>query len=179
MISIGGTIRISGQSPDEVAATIQQAQYCRHGNNAPVSSYSRPPIVITHITYPASSEDNLWTGSEEFTSTWSLKDLTLSYKSFSAGDHILFHAENLKDDSYITVVYADNSQPYFLDIAFPNYKTNENGEREPADKGVIEVVLDEDNAAKLTSTVTKYGTIQVQGRDFTLKKIVRVRASTN
>lgn len=168
-----------GQSPDEVAATIQQAQYCRHGNNAPVSSYSRPPIVITHITYPASSEDNLWTGSEEFTSTWSLKDLTLSYKSFNAGDHILFHAENLKDDSYITVVYADNSQPYFLDIAFPNYKTNENGEREPADKGVIEVVLDEDNAAKLTSTVTKYGTIQVQGRDFTLKKIGRVRASTN
>ena len=174
-----------GKSSEEADALILQAEYSRHGNNAPVGSYSytsptTPPIVITHITYPASSEDNLWTGSEDYsTSSWVLKDLSLSFNSFSAGDHILFHVEDLTANSTIAVVYADNSRPYFLNTTdIPNYKV-EDGVRIPADKGVIEVELDEDNAAKLTSTVTTYGKIQVQGCNFTLKKIGRVRATTN
>ena len=41
----------------------------------------------------------------------------------------------------------------------------------PVTSGVIEVVLDEKNAEKMNSTVQTYGTIQVQGRNFTLKSI--------
>jgi hypothetical protein len=40
--------------------------------------------------------------------------------------------------------------------------------------GVIEVMLDEGNAEKMTSTVRQYGTIQVQGRHFKLTKIGRI-----
>ena len=39
--------------------------------------------------------------------------------------------------------------------------------------GVVEITLDEDLAAKLNATVQATGTIQVQGCNFTLKRIGR------
>ena len=163
----------SDLSPDAV----QSASYYRHGNTVGGST-AKPPIVITRFIYPASTEKDLWRGSETYT-TWALKNFEMAFKTFYPGDRIRFYASDLKDDSYITVVYADGSMPYFIDAPFPNFKVDnkgglildEEGNKIPVTSGVIEVVLDEKNAEKMNSTVQTYGTIQVQGRNFTLKSI--------
>lgn len=159
----------------------QRAGYYRHGNGVSSSSTSRPPIVVTRLIYPESTEHSIWTGSQPY-ETWTLKDLTLTHDTFYAGDRIRFYASNLQDDSYITVVYSDNSKPYFVDAPFPNYKTDSKGnlvldsqgKKIPVTAGVIEVMLDEDNAKQMTKTVQQTHTIQVQGRHMTLTKISRV-----
>ena len=163
----------SDLSPDAVLS----ASYYRHGNTIGGST-AKPPIVITRFIYPASTEKDLWRGSETYT-TWALKNFEMAFKTFYPGDRIRFYASDLKDDSYITVVYADGSMPYFIDAPFPNFKVDnkgglildEEGNKIPVTSGVIEVVLDEKNAEKMNSTVQTYGTIQVQGRNFTLKSI--------
>jgi hypothetical protein len=176
-----------GLNSDAVSKAVDEANYCRHGNNIG-SSTTKSPIVITRFIYPSSSEQNLWTSEkygEKPYGTWSLNDLNLDFKTFYAGDRIRFYANNLQDDSYITVVYADGSKPYLIDCSFPNFevdsrgnlKLDANGNKIRVSSGyigVIEVVLDEENAEKMNSTVQKYGTIQVQGRHFNLKKIGRV-----
>ena len=176
-----------GLNSDAVSKAVEEANYCRHGNNIG-SSTTKSPIVITRFIYPSSSEQNLWTSEkygEKPYGSWSLNDLNLDFKTFYAGDRIRFYANNLQDDSYITVVYADGSKPYLIDCSFPNFevdskgnlKLDANGNKIRVSSGyigVIEVVLDEENAEKMNSTVQKYGTIQVQGRHFNLKKIGRV-----
>ena len=170
-------------------AEVQRASYYRHGN--PIgSSTAKPPIVITRFIYPASTEKYLWTGTESYGS-WTLKDPELNLdafygenkdrkeKPFYPGDRIRFYASGLKDDSYITVVYADLSKPYFIDAPFPNFKVDnkgglildEEGNKIPVTSGVIEVVLDEENAKKMNETVLANHKIQVQGRNFILKYI--------
>lgn len=156
---------------------LQRANYYRHSNGIS-SGNTKSPIVITRFIYPASTEKDLWRGTETYT-TWKVKDLEMAYDTFYAGDRIRFYASDLKDDSYITVVYADGSKPYFIDAPFPNFKVDnkgglildEDGNKIPVTSGVIEVVLDDQNAEKMTTTVKQYGKLQVQGRGFTLKSI--------
>lgn len=170
---------------DLSSADLERANYYRHENGI---GSSTSPIVITRFIYPSSSEQNLWTSEkygERSYGSWMLYNLDLDFDTFYPGDRIRFYANNLQDDSYITVVYADGSKPYFIDCSFPNFevdsrgnlKLDANGNKIRVSSGyigVIEVVLDENNAAKMTETVKKYGTIQVQGRHFNLKKIGRV-----
>ncbi len=175
-------------------AAVQSASYYRHGNTIGGST-AKPPIVITRFIYPASTEKDLWRGSwptdPDDEGKWWLNNFKLNLgafygankdrkeKPFYPGDRIRFYASDLKDDSYITVVYADGSMPYFIDAPFPNFKVDnkgglildEEGNKIPVTSGVIEVVLDEENAEKMNSTVQTYSTIQVQGRNFTLKSI--------
>ena len=156
---------------------LQRANYYRHSNGIS-SGNTKSPIVITRFIYPASTEKDLWRGSETYT-TWSVKNLDMAYDTFYAGDRIRFYASDLKADSYITVVYADGSKPYFIDAPFPNFKVDnkgglildDDGNKIPVTSGVIEVVLDDQNAEKMTTTVKQYGKLQVQGRGFTLKSI--------
>ena len=172
---------------DLSAEELQRANYYRHKNGIG-SSNTKSPIVITRFIYPANSEQNLWTsdksGARNY-GTWDLYDLDLDFNTFYAGDRIRFYATNLQDDSYITVVYSDGSKPYFIDCVFPNFKVDSKGNlvldaqgnkiRYSSDTvGIIEVVLDDDNAEKMTTTVQASGKIQVQGRHFNLKKIGRV-----
>lgn len=156
---------------------LQRANYYRHSNGIS-SSNVKSPIVITRFIYPASTEKDLWRGTETY-KTWTVNNLEMAYDTFYAGDRIRFYASDLKDDSYITVVYADGSKPYFIDAPFPNFKVDnkgglildEQGKKIPVTSGVIEVVLDDQNAEKMTTTVKQYGTLQVQGRSITLKSI--------
>ena len=162
---------------DQESDVLERANYYRHSNGIS-SGNTKSPIVITRFIYPASTEKDLWRGTETYT-TWKVKDLEMAYNSFYAGDRIRFYASDLKDDSYITVVYADGSKPYFIDASFPNFKVDNkgglildaNGKKIPVTSGVIEVVLDEQNAEKMTATVQQYRTLQVQGRSITLKSI--------
>ena len=162
---------------DQESDVLERANYYRHSNGIS-SGNTKSPIVITRFIYPASTEKDLWRGTETYT-TWKVKDLEMAYNTFYAGDRIRFYASDLKDDSYITVVYADGSKPYFIDASFPNFKVDNkgglildaNGKKIPVTSGVIEVVLDEQNAEKMTATVQQYGTLQVQGRSITLKSI--------
>lgn len=163
----------SDRSSDE----LQRANYYRHSNGIS-SGNTKSPIVITRFIYPASTEKDLWRGTETY-KTWTVNNLEMAYDTFYAGDRIRFYASDLKDDSYITVVYADGSKPYFIDAPFPNFKVDnkgglildEQGKKIPVTSGVIEVVLDDQNAEKMTTTVKQYGTLQVQGRSITLKSI--------
>ena len=162
---------------DQESNVLERANYYRHSNGIS-SGDTKSPIVITRFIYPASTEKDLWRGTETY-KTWTVKNLKMAYDTFYAGDRIRFYASDLKDDSYITVVYADGSKPYFIDAPFPNFKVDNkgglildsNGKKIPVTSGVIEVVLDEQNAEKMTTTVQQYGTLQVQGRGLTLKSI--------
>lgn len=151
-------------------------EYYRY-NNTTYRPIVTPPVVITRITYPAVSQDNLWTGSRVYTA-WGVENIPLSLPAgrnqFYAGDYITFYGENLKDDSYITVVFGDGTKPYFIDTRFLNYDVDSQGNMKTKLSGVIEVKLDEANAAKLnTSYINGQLAIQVQGRNFTLTRIGR------
>jgi hypothetical protein len=151
---------------------LERASYYRY-NNVTHQGAATPPIVITRIIYPGVSQDELWTGSESYT-TWALKRIKLDYDTYYPGDFITFYVEDLTDDSYITVVFADDSKPYFIDTPIRNYDVDKDGNKTMKTSGVIEVKLDEDNAKKLSAS-KKDGQqmIQVQGRNFKLTRIGR------
>lgn len=134
-----------------------------------------PPIIITRISYPATTQDNLWSGSQPYTS-WGLVDIALDFDKYYPGDYITFYVDNLTADSYMTVVFADGTKPYFIDTKIPNYDLDNLGNKINLNKtsGVVEVKLDEANAEKLNNS-KKNGqvTIQVQGQGFTLTRIGR------
>ena len=165
-------------SSDEVT----RANYYRHGY-AVNGDTPKPPIVITRVIYPAQVMDVLWSEDLEPYGAWGLNNVKLNYNTFYAGDRIRFYAENLQDDSYITVAYLDGSKPYFIDAQIPNFKVDSKGglikdaqgNKVRVTSGFIEVVLDDENAEKMTTTVQQYeNQIQVQGRHFKLTKIGRV-----
>lgn len=160
---------------------LDRANYYRHGN-AVNGDTPQPPIVITRVIYPTQVMDVLWNEDLDPFGAWGLSDVQLNDNTFYPGDRIRFYADNLQDDSYITVVFADSSKPYFIDSQIPNFEVDSQGRlvldaegnKIRVTSGVIEVMLDEGNAEKMTSTVRQYGTIQVQGRHFKLTKIGRI-----
>lgn len=159
---------------DDVQSTsaTDLVEYYRY-NNTTYRPIVTPPVVVTRITYPAVSQDNLWTGSRVYTA-WGVENIPLAPKTFYAGDYITFYGENLQDDSYITVVFGDGTKPYFIDTRFLNYDVDSQGNMTKKTSGVIEVKLDEANAAKLNNSyINGQLAIQVQGRNFTLTRIGR------
>ena len=153
--------------------------YYRYGN-ATYSGRVTPPIVITRITYPWASQDIMWpsagTSSVKPYTDWSVDFLPLDFDLYYPGDRITFFVEDLKDDSYITVVFADGNKPYFIDTMIPNYDLDAQGNK--INKGktstVIEVELDEANAKKMNSSKRDgRPALQVMGRNFTLTQISR------
>ena len=149
-------------------------------SNATYSGRITPPIVITRITYPSVSQDVMWplagTNSVKAYTDWSMDFLPLDFDTYYPGDHITFYVENLTDDSYMTVVFADGNKPYFIDTVIPNYDLDAQGNKINTGKtsGVIEVELDEANAKKMNSS--RYEgrpALQVMGRNFTLTQISR------
>jgi len=153
--------------------------YYRYGN-ATYSGRITPPIVITRITYPSASQDIMWpsagTSSVKPYTDWSVDYLPLDFDMYYPGDRITFFVEDLKDDSYITVVFADGNKPYFIDMMIPNYDLDAEGHKINKGKtsGVIEVELDEANAKKMNSSKRDgRPTLQVMGRNFTLTQISR------
>ncbi len=163
---------------DDVQSTsaTDLVEYYRY-NNTTYRPIVTPPVVITRITYPAVSQDNLWTGSRVYTA-WGVENIPLSLPAgrnqFYAGDYITFYGENLKDDSYITVVFGDGTKPYFIDTRFLNYDVDSQGNMTTKLSGVIEVKLDKANAEKLNNSyINGQLAIQVQGRNFTLTRIGR------
>ncbi len=163
-------VQSTGLTDDDVTIV----EYYRY-NNITYRPIVTPPVVITRITYPAVSQDNLWTGSREY-KPWGVENIPLAFQTFYAGDYITFYGENLQDDSYITVVFADGSKPYFIDTRFLNYDVDSQGNMIKKTSGVVEVMLDATNAEKLNNSI-KNGvvTIQVQGRNFTLTRIGRTK----
>ncbi len=160
--------------PELTQDEVNRASYYRF-NDVKYTGAARPPIVITRITYPSTSLDNLFLGSMSYT-TWKVENIGLEYDTFYPGDYLIFYFDGLTDDSHITVVFADNSKPYFIDTQIPNYDLDAQGKKinEKKTSGVIEVKLDEDNARKLNaSKVDGKVTLQVQGRNFTLTAIKR------
>ena len=96
------------------------------------------------------------------------------FKEFYAGDRLRFRATGIKPDAWISVAVG-NIKPYFVDSEFPNYIYNENGQKEERTEGCVEVLLDEESAAKLNQNISNGKiTFQVQGRNFTLTGITRV-----
>ena len=152
----------------------QTAEYYRY-SGVKYDGRVTPPIVITRITYPATTQDNLWSGSQPYTS-WGLVDIALNFDKYYPGDYITFYVDNLTADAYMTVVFADGSKPYFIDTQIPNYDLDYLGKKINQGKtsAVVEVMLDEANAEKLNNS-KKNGqlTIQVQGQGFTLTRIGR------
>lgn len=150
---------------------LERANYYRY-NNVTYQGSVTPPIVVTRISYPSVSQDILWEGPVAFGS-WKLENPTLAFREFYPGDRLVFYGENLTDDSYITVIFSDLSKPYLIDTKFSNKQVDTKGNVTTITSGVVEITLDEDLAAKLNATVQATGTIQVQGRNFTLKRIGR------
>jgi len=158
---------------------VDRANYYRY-NNVSYSGAAKPPIVITRITYPYVSQDNLWPTQTSPSSldfgAWSLYDINLNVNIVYPGDRLIFEMSNLTSDSYLTVVFSDGSKPYFIDTTIPNYDLDAQGNKINVGKttGVVEVLLDEANAEKLNKSLSD-GTIpiQVQGRNFTLTRIGR------
>lgn len=161
---------LSAETAAQAASLVNYYRY----NNVSYQGAAKPPIVITRITYPSVSQDNLWpatAGDTRVFNLWNLYDIDLSVGEVYPGDRIVFEVSGLKDDSHITVVYSDGNKPYFIDTTIPNYDLDADGNKINVGKttGVIEVMLDETNADKLNRSKT----IQVQGRNFTLTRIGR------
>ena len=156
-----------------------RASYYRY-NNATYEGRVTPPIVITRITYPSVTQDIMWptagTNSVMKYTDWKVEYLPLDFDTYYPGDHITFFVEDLTNDSYITVVFADGNKPYFIDTVIRNFDLDAQGNKINVGKtsGIIEVELDEANAKKLNSSKWEGSpALQVQGRNFTLTKIGR------
>ena len=156
-----------------------RANYYRY-NNATYEGRVTPPIVITRITYPSVTQDIMWpsagTNSVMKYTDWKVEYLPLDFDTYYPGDHITFFVEDLTNDSYITVVFADGNKPYFIDTVIRNFDLDAQGNKINVGKtsGIIEVELDEANAKKLNSSKWEGSpALQVQGRNFTLTKIGR------
>lgn len=156
------------------AAELERANYYRY-NRVSYQNTVTPPIVVTRIHYPSTSQDVIWQGPLTYTS-WTLNNIQLNFGKYYPGDYITFYVDNLTNDSYITVVFEDLSKPYFIDTVIRNYDVDANGNQVPKTSGVVEVMLDEQAAAKLSKKYETEGTlpsIQVQGKNFTLTSIGR------
>lgn len=130
-----------------------------------------PKVMKMKSTSNYESMDILTTQSYTYT-TWGLKEIVLKVDKFYPGDRLRFYGSGINGESYITVVFADNSRPYFVDTKFAESDKNGNY----PSTACIEVLLDEDYCDKLNNSKNKNGKImlQVQGRSFTLDKIGRV-----
>ena len=140
------------------------------------SGLKLPVAMRSTSTINTMGEQDLWQGTEKYLDSWSLGNLTLTLDldKFYAGDRLRFYAEGIDDDAWITVVIG-NITPYFVDSPFPNYILDTAGNKTPSTSGCVEVFLDEEAAARLNNEVSGGKvTFQVQGRNFTLKRICRV-----
>jgi len=140
------------------------------------NSVQLPLVMKARRTISTEGEQALWTGSQQYGSSWSLADMsaTLDLDKFYPGDRLRFYGENIGDEAWITVVIGD-IKPYFIDSDFPNYYVDATGKKVTRTTGCIEVLLDENSAALLNSKVSSGKvTFQVQGRNFTLTRICRV-----
>lgn len=115
-------------------------------------------VTTTPISSETTTEETLWSKGAVF-EDWTISTVTLNSATFDQGDRIRFHGTpgTGSDEPYISVVYSDNSQPYFLDSKFPS-------------TGIIEVKLDKRAATKLSTR-----TLSVRGRNFTLSGITIIR----
>jgi hypothetical protein len=140
------------------------------------NSVQLPLVMKARRTVSTEGEQALWTGSQQYGSSWSLADMsaTLDLDKFYPGDRLRFYGENIGDEAWITVVIGD-IKPYFIDSDFPNYYVDATEKKVTRTTGCIEVLLDENSAALLNSKVSDGKvTFQVQGRNFTLTRICRV-----
>lgn len=140
------------------------------------NSVQLPLVMKARRTVSTEGEQALWTGSQQYGSSWSLADMsaTLDLDKFYPGDRLRFYGENIGDEAWITVVIGD-IKPYFIDSDFPNYYVDATEKKVTRTTGCIEVLLDENGAALLNSKVSDGKvTFQVQGRNFTLTRICRV-----
>lgn len=132
---------------------------------------SMPLVMKTLWMSSPVSMDVLTKQSYQYDS-WSLNNIELNVDKFYPGDRLRFYGSGLDENSHITVVFADNSRPYFVDTKFA--ESDENGNYPPT--ACVEVLLDEVYCEKLNNSKSGDGKImlQVQGRNFTLTKITRL-----
>ena len=149
---------------------------CLYSGTTPGLANMPPVIKIKQIS-DVESMPVLTDQSYEYTSSWELKDIYLKdvdnfYPNgelcFYPGDRLRFYGSGINQDSYITVVFANNSKPYFIDTIFAESDKKGNY----PSTACIEVLLDEDTCQKLNSS-KKDGKLMlwVQGRSFTLTQI--------
>ena len=138
-----------------------------------------PLVMKARRTIDTEGEQDLWQGTQEYQASWSLQNLplTLDLDRFYPGDRLRFYGNGIGEDAWITVVIGSIT-PYFIDSQFPNYILDSAGNKTylTADQSsCVEVLLDEDACNKLNNYVSGGSiTFQVQGRNFTLKRICRV-----
>ena len=132
---------------------------------------SMPKVMKMKSISNIESMDILTSESYPYT-TWGLKEIVLNVDKFYPGDRLRFYGSGINRDSYITVVFADSSRPYFVDTKFAESDKDGNYPF----TACIEVLLDEAYCDKLNSSKNENGKImlQVQGRSFTLDQITRV-----
>ena len=132
---------------------------------------SMPKVMKMKSNSDIESMDILTSESYTYT-TWGLKEIELNVDKFYPGDRLRFYGSGINGESYITVVFADSSRPYFVDTKFADSDKDGNY----PSTACIEVLLDEVYCDKLNNSKDKNGKImlQVQGRNFTLDKIARV-----
>ena len=132
---------------------------------------SMPLVMKTRWMSSPESMDILTKQSYQYDS-WSLNNIELNVDKFYPGDRLRFYGSGLNENSYITVVFADGSKPYFVDTKFA--ESDENGNYPST--ACVEVLLDEVYCEKLNNSKSGDGKImlQVQGRNFTLTQITRV-----
>ena len=129
-----------------------------------------PLVMKTKKNLGSESVDVLTSQTYTYDS-WGLNEIYLNVDKFYPGDRLRFYGSGLSADSYITVVFADGSKPYFIDTIFAESDKNGNY----PSTACIEILLDEVYCEKLNNS-KKNGQImlQVQGRSFTLDQIGRV-----
>ncbi len=130
-----------------------------------------PLVMKTKRVSGSETMDILTSTTYSYGSTWNLNDIYLNVNKFWPGDRLRFYGSGINENSYITVVFADGSKPYFIDMKF----TEPNTDGSYPSTTFVEVLLDETYCEKLNNS-KKDGKImlQVQGRSFTLDKIARV-----
>ena len=137
------------------------------------------PLVMKTKRVAGSETMDVLTDTEyDYTkSAWSLQRIILKIDNFTPnkfmpGDRIRFYGAGINEDSYITVVFADKSKPYFIDTKFAEADKDGNYPQ----FAYVEVLLDETYCDKLNNSKNSEGKImlEVQGRAFKLTKITRV-----
>ena len=146
-----------------------------------------PLVMKARRSYAVGTENEIWSGTNTFGTTWNLSDVEANHPlsssrddmKFYPGDRLRFYGTQVNDDAWITVLIGDIS-PYFIDSEFPNYTLDAKGNKIPLPlekTSCIEVSLDEWSCSILNEQIKKNNGIlnfQVQGRNFTLTQICRV-----
>lgn len=160
--------------------------YTYSGEYSP-SGLKLPLVMKARRSYAVGTENEIWSGTNTFGTTWNLWDVEANHPlsssrddiKFYPGDRLRFYGTQIKEDAWITVLIGDIS-PYFIDSEFPNYTLDANGDKIPLALGktsCVEVSLDEWSCSILNEQIKKNNGIlsfQVQGRNFTLTQICRV-----